>query len=131
MSVFIMFASYILHEWAMPFMRRDAVPQAFFDIVNADEADVCTPARSERRLCVGVPATSGCRAKRCPGRRGGGSPVWCACVACLQRREPKVVRMIALSKSRLVRYVFNYNTLEGVSIVVSTIILLAGMVRPR
>jgi hypothetical protein len=44
-------------------------------------------------------------------------------------RDPKVMRMISMSQSRLVRYVFNYNVLEAVSIAVATTILLAGMVR--
>ncbi len=43
-------------------------------------------------------------------------------------REPKVQKMIEMSQSRLVRYVFNYNVLEAVSIAISTTILLAGMV---
>ncbi len=71
-------------------------------------------------------------------------PLWCAplprrfsqrprpgdlllCV-CVQMREPKVQKMIEMSQSRLVRYVFNYNVLEAVSIAISTTILLAGMV---
>jgi hypothetical protein len=37
--------------------------------------------------------------------------------------------MVEMSQSALVRYVFNYNALEAVSIAVSTTILLAGMVR--
>ena len=37
--------------------------------------------------------------------------------------------MIKNSQSPLVRYVFNYNVLEAVSIAISTTILLAGMVR--
>ncbi len=37
--------------------------------------------------------------------------------------------MAEKAQSRIVRYVFNYNLLEGISIVVSTSILLAGMVR--
>jgi hypothetical protein len=44
-------------------------------------------------------------------------------------RDPKVARMITNSRSPLVRYVFNYNVLEAVSIAVATTILLAGMVR--
>jgi hypothetical protein len=42
--------------------------------------------------------------------------------------NPKTARMVELSQSRLVRYVFNYNVLESVSIAISTCILLAGMV---
>ena len=44
-------------------------------------------------------------------------------------RDPKVALMIKNSQSSLVRYVFNYNVLEAVSIAISTTILLAGMVR--
>jgi hypothetical protein len=38
MAVFIMFLSYILHTWAMPFLTRENVPQTFYDIVNAEGA---------------------------------------------------------------------------------------------
>ncbi len=44
-------------------------------------------------------------------------------------RDPKVALMIKNSQSPLVRYVFNYNVLEAVSVAISTTILLAGMVR--
>jgi hypothetical protein len=35
-----MFSAYILHTWAKPYLTRENVPQTFFDIVNADAADV-------------------------------------------------------------------------------------------
>ena len=50
-------------------------------------------------------------------------------LAVLQMSNPKTAHMIEMSQSRLVRYVFNYNVLESVSLAVSTCILLAGMVR--
>ena len=31
-----MFAAYIAHTWAMPFLTRENVPQTFYDIVNAE-----------------------------------------------------------------------------------------------
>ena len=37
-AVFVMFSSYILHSWAMPFLTRENVPQTFYDIVNAEGA---------------------------------------------------------------------------------------------
>ena len=45
-----------------------------------------------------------------------------------QIRDKKVLKMIENAQSRLVRYVFDYNLLEAISIVVSTSILLVGMV---
>ncbi len=44
-------------------------------------------------------------------------------------RDKKTMLMIDNAQSRLVRYVFDYNMLESVSIIVSTFILLVGMVR--
>ena len=35
-----MFAAYIGHTWAMPFLTRENVPQTFYDIVNAGEGAV-------------------------------------------------------------------------------------------
>ena len=40
MAVAIMFAAYILHTWAMPFLSRENIPQSFFDIVNKDPGEV-------------------------------------------------------------------------------------------
>jgi hypothetical protein len=57
-SVFVMFMSYILHSWAKPFLTRENVPQSFFDIVNAEGADVRSRAPPPRvpacavALCV-------------------------------------------------------------------------------
>jgi hypothetical protein len=46
-----------------------------------------------------------------------------------QVSDPKNSAMVEQSQSRIVRYVFNYNALEAISIVISTCILLVGMVR--
>ena len=43
--------------------------------------------------------------------------------------DQKNSEMVELSQSRIVRYVFNYNALESISLVISTCILLVGMVR--
>ncbi len=75
----------------------------------------------------------------CTTKRSEGCRVACVVRVCvcarvrtctaLQRRDQKLMRMVELSQSRLVRLVFNYNVLEAVSIAVATSILLAGMVR--
>ena len=43
-------------------------------------------------------------------------------------RDPAVLRLVQASQRGVVRYVFNYNVLEALSIISATCILLAGMV---
>ena len=107
-----MFGSYILHVWTKPYLTRENIPQTFFDIVNADGADVSDLASrmDERVVLLSV---CGCIFAR---------------VLVGQIRDKKVLKMIENAQSRLVRYVFDYNLLEAISIVVSTSILLVGMV---
>jgi hypothetical protein len=45
------------------------------------------------------------------------------------KMKDSLIDMGAHAQSRVVRYVFNYNTLESISITISTSILLCGMVR--
>ena len=49
------------------------------------------------------------------------------CVSVVQLQD-QLLDMATMAQSRVVRYVFNYNTLESVSITISTSILLCGMI---
>ncbi len=88
-------------------------------------AIVLTPTRLCVCVCVCV-SVSVCVSVCLCGQRGG---AWTGEVDDSKRKKDDLKAMAKIAKAAVVRYVFNYNFLESVSIITSTAVLLAGMVR--